>query len=278
MNESYTGHYYQNKWDTVGHYVKRQAGEKVEYKLRPKEEWIYMKIPAIISDQQFNHVQQLLKTAKRRKESISNHDYLLSGLVRCDRCGCTMTGKKKKSHGKDFYVYTCRKNYAGAKSGGCGKEMSENKLNHFVWETLVDWFNNPEKINEFTDQSTPNYIEDELKHLEAEIEKMKKGRKRLFSLVTLSDDDDLDLEEIKEQIRELQLKEKELTTKYTQLTDELKADKEKEPSQAALEKAINLYLENRSQEFSFDEKQTLIRLCVQEILVIDSDTVHIQLF
>jgi site-specific DNA recombinase len=116
---------------------------------------------------------------------------------------------------------------------GCGRQMSENKLNHFVWETLVDWLNNPEKISEFTDDATPNYIEDEMNHLETEIEKTKKGRKRLFQLVTLSDD--LDLEEIKDQIRELQLKEKELTNKYTQLTDEIKADKEKEPSQLALE-------------------------------------------
>jgi site-specific DNA recombinase len=276
-NESYIGNYYQNKWDTVGNYVKKQAGEKVEYKMRPREEWIHMKIPAIISEELFNHVQQLLKTAKRRKESINNHDYLLSGLVRCNRCGNTMTGKKKKSHGKDFYVYTCRKNYAGMKSGGCGKEMSENKLNHYVWETLVDWFNNPEKINEFTEQSTPNYLEDELKHLESEIEKTKKGRKRLFQLVSLSEDDDLDLEEIKDQIRELQLKEKELTNKYTQLLDEIK-EEETNASTIQLEKAIETYMEKQTKDLPFEEKQHLIRMAVKEVLIIDSETVHIQLF
>jgi site-specific DNA recombinase len=280
MNEAYTGTYYQNRWDTVGNYVKRQAGEKVEHgKMRPEEEWIVTSIPPIISQEQFEYAQKLLDQGRRRYTSYGKHDYLLSGLVRCGRCGNTMTGRKTKSHGKDFFIYECRKNYAGAKDKGCGKQMSENKLNHFVWETLVEWLNNPEKINEFTDdQTTPNYIEDELKHLETEIEKTKKGRKRLFQLVSLSEDDDLDLEEIKEQIRESTLKEKELTLKYTQLSNEIKVEKTKEPSQLALEQAVEVYLEKRSQEFTFEDKQNLIRMAVKEITIIDSETVHITLF
>lgn len=278
MNEAYTGTYIQNRWDTVGNYVKKQAGEKVEYgKMRPVEEWIITSIPPIITKEQFDYTQQLLEQGRRRHTNFGKHNYMLSGLVRCGRCGCTMTGKKRLSHGKDFYVYECRKNTAGAKDKGCGRLMSENKLNKFVWESLLEFFNNPEKINEFTDEAAPNYIEDELNHLETEIEKTKKGRKRLFQLVTLSEDD-LDLEEIKEQIRDLQLKEKELTAKYTQLSDEIKAEKIKEPSQLALERAVEVYLEKRTQEFSFDEKQNLIRMIAKEILIIDSETVHIQLF
>jgi site-specific DNA recombinase len=277
-NEAYIGNHYQNKYDTEGNYVRKQSGEKVQYKLRPREEWLLTKIPAIISQEQFDYTQKLLEQGRRRYTNYGTHDYLLSGLVRCHQCGGTMTGRKKKSHGKDYYVYECRKNTAGAKHRGCGREMSENKLNHFVWETLIDWFNNPEKISEFTEEETPVYVEVELKHLETEIEKMKKGRKRLFTLVSLSEDDDLDLEEIKEQIRELQLKEKELTNKYNQLTNEIKAEKEKEPSQLAFEKAVEAYLEKRTQDFTFDEKQALIRMAVKEIVIVNKDLVHIHLF
>jgi site-specific DNA recombinase len=279
MNEAYTGKYIQNRWDTVGDYVLRQSGGKVEHgKMRPEEEWIITDIPAIISKDTFDYAQKLLEQGRRRYTNYGKHNYLLSGLVRCDQCGGTMTGRKTKSHGKDFFIYECRKNYAGAKDKGCGRQMSENKLNHFVWETLVDWFNNPEKISEFTDEETPTYIEDEIKHLETEIERTKKGRKRLFQLVSLSEDDDLDLEEIKEQIRELQLKEKELTNKYTQLTSEIKAEKEKEPSQLALEQAREAYFEKRTQEFTHEEKQSLIRMAVKEIVIVDKDLVHIHLF
>jgi site-specific DNA recombinase len=279
LNEAYTGKYIQNRWDTVGNYVLKQSGGKVEHgRMRPEEEWLITDIPAIISQDTFNYAQKLLEQGRRRYTNYGKHNYLLSGLVRCDQCGGTMTGRKTKSHGKDFYIYECRKNYAGAKDKGCGRQMSENKLNHFVWETLVDWLNNPEKISEFTDQEQPTYIEDEMKHLETEIEKTKKGRKRLFTLVSLSEDDDLDLEEIKEQIRELQLKEKDLQSKYNQLTNEIKAEKEKEPSQLALEVAIDYYMEKRAEEFSFEEKQALIRMAVKEIVIVNKDLVHIHLF
>jgi site-specific DNA recombinase len=278
MNESYTGEYVQNRWDTVGHYVKKQAGEKVEYKMRPKEEWLYTSIPTIISKEQFEYAQKLLGQGRRRYTSYGKHNYLLSGLVRCGRCGCTMTGRKQKSHGKDFYVYECRKNYAGAKTKGCGKLMSENKLNMFVWENLIEIFNNPEKIKEFKEDTAPNYIEDEIKHLETEIEKTKKGRKRLLKLVSQSEDDDLDLEEIKEEIRDSQKKEKDLQTKYNQLLKQIKAEQETESSQFVLEQAIKLFITTKEKDLSIEEKQTIIRMAVKEIVIIDSETVHIQLF
>jgi site-specific DNA recombinase len=278
MNEAYKGIYIQNKWDTFGNYVRKQSGEKQVYKIRPEEEWIIAQIPPIITEEQFDYAQKLLGQGRRRYTNYGKHNYLLSGLVRCGRCGCTMTGKKKKSHGKDFYVYECRKNYAGAKTKGCGKEMSENKLNTFVWENLIDIFNNPDKIKEFKEDVTPNYVEDELKHLEAEIEKTKKGRKRLFQLVSLDEDNELDLEEIKNQIRDLQVKEKELTTKYNQLTEEIKEEQETESSQYALQSAIDLYVLKKEKELSIEEKQTILRMAVKEVIIIDSETVHIQLF
>jgi site-specific DNA recombinase len=278
MNEAYTGTLYQNRWNTVGHYVKKQSGEKLEYGMKPKEEWVTVKIPAIIPKEQFDYAQKLLGQGRRRYTNYGKHNYLLSGLVRCGRCGCTMTGKKQKSHGKDFYVYECRKNYAGAKSKGCGKLMSENKLNAFVWDNLIEIFNNPEKIKEMKEENVPNYIEEELKHLETEIEKTKKGRKRLFTLVSLSEDDEIDLEEIKDQIRDLQVKEKDLQTKYNQLLAEIKEEQQTESSQLSLQAAIDYFIVKKDGEFTFDDKQTIIRMAVKEVMIIDSETVHIQLF
>ncbi len=278
MNSAYTGQYIQNRWDTEGFYVKKQAGEKIESgKMKPEEEWIVTKIPAIISKEQFDYAQLLLDQGRRRHANHGKHNYLLSGLVRCGRCGSTMTGRRAKSHGKDFYIYECRKNYAGARTSGCGKQMSENKLNTFVWDNVLDLLANPEKIQEFSTQEEVTYIKEEMEHLEKEIEKTKKGRKRLFQLISLSEDDDFDLEEIKEQIRDLQLKEKELQTKYNQLEKENQPNQD-EPSEKAFDEALRLYVLNKDKEFELEEKQNLIKTIVKEIVIIDSNTVNIQLF
>jgi site-specific DNA recombinase len=188
-----------------------------------------------------------------------------------------MTGRKTLSHGKDFYNYVCQKNYAGAKSKGCGRMMSENKLNKFVWDNLIKLLEDPEKINKFTEDQPTNHIEEELAHLDSEINRIKKGRKQLYTLVSLGKDDDLDLEEIKDQIRDSQIKEKELKAKYNQLSNEIKV-KPKENSYFGLNEAIEEYMEKKTKELSIEDKQHIIRLVVKEITIIDSENVHIQLF
>ena len=279
MNEAYTGTYYQNKFDTVGDYVRKQAGEKVERgKLRPKEEWLKTEIPAIVNPEQFEYAQLLMDKGRRRHTNFGRHDYLLSGLVRCGRCGATMTGRKTKSHGKDFYVYECRKNYAGAKTKGCGRLMSENKLNKFVWDTVQDMLNNPEEMSKFDGTEKKTYIKEELEHLEREIEKTKKGRKRLFTLVSLSEDDDMDLEEIKDQIRDLQKKEKTLQSKYNQLNDEINNNQNKETNNTALESAMELYMVKKEKEISHEDKKEIIRRFLAEVEIVDSNNIRVYTF
>jgi predicted transcriptional regulator len=89
-------------------------------------------------------------------------------------------------------------------------------------------------------------------------------------------EDDLDLEEIKNQIRLSQQKEKELKTKYNQILDTIKAPKEN--SYLGLEKAIEEYMIHNTKEFTFEQKKHIINLAVKEITIIDSENVHIQLF
>lgn len=273
--EAYTGTFYQNKWDTEGHYVLKQAGKKVEYKMRPREEWFPVNVPQIISEEQFEHTQALLDQAKRRHVGYAKHNYMLSGLVRCGRCGCTMNGRKVKSHGQPYYVYFCRKSCAGAKDKGCNKQISENKLNNAVWGYLRELFDDPTKLNNYHEsKEAKTYLINEIERVEKEIEKSKKGRKRLITLAALDEDEELDLQDIKVEIRELQNKEKELTDYYNQLQVELKADDE--VNEKMLEEALKNYL--AKDNFTFEDKQEIINQCVKEVVVSPEGDALIYLF
>lgn len=273
--EAYSGTFYQNKWDTEGNYVKKQAKQKAEVKLRPREEWLPVKVPQIVSEEQFEHAQILLGQAKRRSSGFAKHDYLLSGLVRCGRCGSTMTGKKVNSHGKPFFIYNCRKNYAGAKDKGCGKQISENKLNDIVWKYIKNIFDDPAQIKEYTEAKEDRaYVTNEIARVEKEIEKNKKGRKRLITLAALDEDEELDLQDIKLEIKALQEKEKELTNYYNQLQEELEADDGL--NENILEKAIEEYVQKGA--ITFEDKQDLIKQCVKEVVVTPEGDAHIYLF
>lgn len=279
MNESYTGTYYQNRFDTEGDYVRKQAGESFRTgRIRPREEWIAAEIPQIIDDEQFDHAQVLLKQSRRRHAGLNKHNYLLSGLVRCGRCGSTMNGRKRKSHGKDFYVYECRKNYAGAKDRGCGRTMSENKLNNHVWSNLVELLDNPEKIQEHKDIPQKNYIYDEIKHLENQIENARKGRKRLLTLVSISEDEDIDIEEIKEKMRELQETEKELQIKLDDLQAEISTKEKHNRSALILDEVFKYYVSVKGTYLGTEEKQKILKMIVEEVEVVDPDIINVHTF
>ncbi|MGE7880178.1 recombinase family protein [Peribacillus muralis] len=271
-NQTYTGKFYQNRYDTEGDYVTKQRGEVAKFRLRPEEEWVLIEIDSIITEEQFEHAQHLLKESRRRSTNNGVHDYLLSGLVRCGRCGGTMTGKRTLSHGKDFYIYCCRRNYAGAKDNGCGKQISENKLNNAVWADVKELFDDPEKFKEYGEtQEDKQYLLDELNRVTKELEKCKKGRQRLITLVSL--DDDLNLEEIKDQIKALQEKEKELTFYYNQIQDELKVES---GTENIFNQALEVYLQQDI--IDHENKKEFLRMIVKEVVVSPEGDASIYLF
>ncbi|WP_412675224.1 recombinase family protein [Bacillus atrophaeus] len=278
MNPAYKGEHIQHKYNTEGSYVSKQSGNKGLLKIRPEEEQIIIKIPAIVQAEQWEYAQDLLGQSKRKQLSQSVHQYLLSGLVRCGACGNTMNGKKRKSHGKDFYIYTCRKNYSGAKNRGCGKQMSENKLNTHVWDEIYKFITNPEKYSAYKEIEHTNHLADELEFVKKEIEKTKKGRQRLLTLISLSEDDDIDIEEIKGQIIELQKKQNHLTVQFNEIETKMKAANNSNSSENALNRAVDYFNAIGSKNLTFDDKQAIINFIVKEIVIVDSDTVYIDTY
>ncbi|WP_047758094.1 recombinase family protein [Geobacillus sp. ZGt-1] len=278
MNETYMGKRPQNKWNTEGMIANRyRKDQKVPMRLRPKEEWIYVDVPAIVTEEQFKRAQMLLEQSRRRYAKTTKHKYLLSGLLRCTKCGNTMTGRYAKNWGKYYREYTDVKNTAGAKHRGCGMTVRADEIENVVWAHLIEIFNNPDRLHDFQPAGTEGKFEKaELDRLKKEIERARKGRKRLLSLVAMSDDE-IDLEEIKQEIRRLQQWEKDLTEQYTQLEQQLRALQEKKPSEHILREAMDFFTRHKD-ELSFETKQAIVRKVIREIRVLDKDDIEIVLF
>lgn len=276
MNESYTGRHAQNKTNDEGNYVRKQSGEKQIRTIRDKEEWIYVDIPRIISDEQYERAQDLLSQSRRRYAKESLNTYLLSGLLRCKDCGNTMVGHKANWWGSKVFIYSDRKNSSGAKNPGCGNDIRTEKLETDVWEHVVDVLNNPEKIAEHRESDKIiGYLQSEAEHVQKEIEKIKKGRQRLVSLVAISED--LDLTEISKQLEDMQTKEKTLQIKYSQIEKEIKSAL-KESSTKLLEQTISFYI-NKKDTLTYEDKKYFIRTMVKQIyLSKDHEELDIHLF
>jgi site-specific DNA recombinase len=271
MNRVYIGEFYQNRWNTEGMLANKHLDpeERIPMRLRPKEEWILIPCPQIIDTETFNHAQRLLQESRRRWAKQSKHKYLLSGLVRCGECGNTMTGRRQKNWGKYVYEYSDIKNTAGAKHRGCGMRVKVEELDQEVWETVVSWLNNPEKIAAAkgvkTDEQKKSLEEVEIARLEAEIEKARKGRKRLLKL--FAEGLDISEEEVRQSIRELKEKEETLLKQLEELKQTVQSLKQSDYSQKLIKEAAEYYLNKGQGELTFEDKQSLIRQVVREVRV-----------
>ncbi len=187
MNHTYTGTFYQNKWNTEGMLANRHSQEKITMKLRPESQWIAVKCPEIISIEQFDRAQALLAVCKRRHVQAGSHSYFLSGLVRCGECGNTMTGRRRRHWSKDEFVYTDVKNTAGARHRGCGMTMKCELLDQAVWDRVAQWLFDATEIAS-APQPEVTSKPDQHMMLQIQLERIQQQKKRLIRLFTVHED------------------------------------------------------------------------------------------
>lgn len=268
LSETYTGKYAQNKWNTegmLGNKHKDQS-EKVMAKLRPESEWIYVEIPQIITEFQYEQAQKLLGESRRRYAKEGQRKYLLSGLLRCAKCGNTMTGRYKKNWGKHISEYTDEKNTAGAQFKGCRLSVKCEDIDNLVWEKVHNWLSQPEEIAAASfEEEQESFADKEINRIEHDLEKTRAARKRLIKLY--SSDIGMGEEDIRQELRELADREEILKNQLEGLNSDIDEMKQMESSRNLLQETLEYYLTMNPQELTFEDKQNLIRRVVREVRV-----------
>ncbi len=103
-NKVYIGVLEQHKTTTPNYKIKVRTE-------KPKDEWIVTENShePIIDEKLFYIIQNLMNEDTRvspKNESL----HILSGILKCGKCGCNMTRKKVVSSGREFYYYVCSDN------------------------------------------------------------------------------------------------------------------------------------------------------------------------
>lgn len=112
-NSTYTGRHYYNKTEAV--IAKNPKDPNKKYRrvkndsriARPRDEWLPIEVPRIISDELFSKVQKELERNKKfSRRNNSKNNYLLTGIIQCE-CGKPRTGDPA-SNGHTYYRCTDR--------------------------------------------------------------------------------------------------------------------------------------------------------------------------
>jgi len=246
---------------------------------RPREEWIEIAVPPLVSEETFALAQERLGENKRFSPRRTTEPTLLQSMLVCGECGyayyrtSTCTSKRK------IYYYRClgSDDYRHANGRIChNKPIRQDYLDNVIWEQVLRLFEDPElireeihrRIQEIQD-SSPTQKRKEV--LDQQIARQQKGIEKLLDAYQ---EGLLELEELRSRMPELR---KRKETLYTELRT-LLATVTDQQTYLRLADNIESFLEHlRGTANMLDvlNRQKILRLVVKEILVY-KDTIKIK--
>lgn len=134
-DEVYVGRAWYNKFDTRA---------KVD---RPKEEWIAVQVPPIISEEDFQRVatQLAARNPKKTPPRLVNSPVLLTGVVCCGSCGRMMHRQSGKAGAYTYYRCSGKMRF-GECDGGASIGISAPVLDRIVLDKVMDELLTAERV------------------------------------------------------------------------------------------------------------------------------------
>ena len=130
--------------------------------------------------------------------------YLLTGLVRCGKCGGALCGTAAKSG--QFHYYTCSRYYKEGKDSCPGVRVRQEKLESFVLDKLFTVILAPGNLEKLVELVNEELAAD-LERIDAEVERIgqeiRQNRARLAKLFDALETGKLELEDLAPRIKEL---------------------------------------------------------------------------
>lgn len=151
-NATYGGTWYYNKSESAVALHRRFVNgpkpkhEKSGQRARPKEEWIGVEVPAIISNDLYAGVKVQMERNARLQKRNCKREYLLRGLLTCKQCGRRLTGRSTTPAYNQYY---CTGKYDNSLRATCKCPWpNAAKLDRRVWEKIVTLMSDEKLIAE----------------------------------------------------------------------------------------------------------------------------------
>jgi len=278
-SEAYTGKRYYNKTKAVEPKRRRNRSGyvrilKSSHAARPREEWIEQTVPRIIDEEMYRRAREQLKTNALRafRNLHGKHRYLLRSLVRCGACGRARSGRTTYTDGREYTYYDCTSTLVRPRVDRCCKSpgVRAEELHRLVWDEVKKLLRNPEAILRYFHEqhgkevgTTFDLARRKLSELERSLAVLKREKGRL---VDAYQGQVIELEELRERRSAIEQRRKELRADIKRVEQELG----RLQRQGSIREGISLLtkkLAGSLEELSFEEKQKIIQLLVEEIRV-----------
>src|SRR5271154_5199495 len=192
---------------------------------RPREEWIEVPVPAIVSAETFALAEETLADNKRLAPRRTIEPSLVQGLVSCRKCGYALSRTSTRSSARRIHYYRCLGSDGWRHLGGTvcdSRPIRQDLLDQIVWQEVVRLIEDPTLIQTELDRrldaargAEPTKRRQDA--LERELTRIRKSGERL---VTASQEDLLPLDELRRRMPELRAREQSARAELQAILDQ----------------------------------------------------------
>jgi site-specific DNA recombinase len=248
---------------------------------RPREDWIEIPVPALVSEQTFALARQKLEKNQQFATRRTRVPTLLQGILVCRHCGYALCRITARSGPRTVYYYRCTRAKAGDRLSGSGpacssRSIRQDFLDPLVWQEMVRLLEDPALIQAEIQRRIQHVRDsDPRQQREAELNREQtRVKNSMDRLIAAFRDELLTLEQLREQMPELQRQGKAIQLEL----QSLRMAAEDQSRYLRVVETLDQFrdrLRANAEHLDIVERQKIVRLFVKEILV-DSDSITIR--
>ena len=246
---------------------------------RPREDWIEVPVPALVSEEMFALAQEQLEKNKHHAPRRTIEPTLLQGMLVCEQCGYALYRASTQTSKHKLHYYRClgSDGYRRLKGPVCSnRPLRQDALDEFVWKEIIRLLDDPTLVQSEIDrrqQAARNA--DPLRKREQELRReqtrLEKSSERLINAYQ---EELLTLAQLRQRMpalrKQTQAVESELRSLEMAVADQAKYLQLAE-SLAVFRSKLRL----RAETLDIRERQQILRLLVKDVLV-SSNTITIR--
>lgn len=246
----------------------------------PRDQWIEIKVPALIEEETFEWAQQKLEENRQRAKRRTKEPSLLQSLLVCEHCGyalyrtSTQTRSKKKI---SYYRCIGSDNYRFTTGRICDRSpLRVDMLDDLVWRHLMDLLESPELVKAEIQRRKQRAMKKQLtrtlqEDLKREIARLESQMNKLLDAYQ---EDLLSLAELRQRMPPIKARQEAAKRELVEVQDAT-ADSAQLAKKGEEVTDFLSCLNQRVQELTIEQKQEIVRLLVKEVIVSEkSVTVH----
>jgi site-specific DNA recombinase len=238
---------------------------------RPREDWIEIPVPAIVSTETFERAGQRLEDNKRYASRNSKVPSLLQGLAACSACGYGYYRTSTRTTNKKIYYYRCLGSDDYRYQGGrvCGnKPVRTDYLDTVVWDHITGLLADPALIRaeigkRLAQARTADPATRQRQRLELALAKATTAITRMIEAFS---EQLITIDELRAQMPALRARETNLRSQAAAIDAQL-ADREAYLKLADDLEGFLAQLRGHTQDASVTERQRVLRLLVKDVLI-----------